>query len=351
MSDLETALQRALDQKTKPIGSLGRLEALALQVGLLQATTTPTVSKPRLLLFAADHGLASAAANTGISAYPQEVTWQMVMNFVAGGAASSVLAHANGVAVDVIDVGVAHDFDRTLAIHPRKIAAGTANMLETNAMSEAQMQAALQVGRDIALAAISDGSNVLALGEMGIGNTSSASLLMASLCQIPLSECVGRGTGLDDAALERKRAVLQTVLERRSGLQAMTIDAALALQRFGGFEIAAIVGAMIAAAQQRALVVVDGFIVSAAALVALKMQPSIRPALVFAHQSAEQAHRHLLSQIDAKPLLQLDMRLGEGTGALLAIPLIRCAVAILNEMASFASAGVSTADTATQAKS
>ncbi len=332
--ELIKQLQHKLDNKTKPIGSLGQLESLAMQVALLQNTHQPQLAKPKLLLFAGDHGIARA----GVSAYPQEVTWQMVMNFVGGGAACRVFARQLGIELEVIDVGVAHTFDSNLPIVHAKVAASTHNCLEQNAMTLAQQKSAMQVGKECVQTAVAQGCNVIALGEMGIGNTASASLLMASLLSLPLEECTGRGTGHDDAGLARKGALLNTALTSRGA----TTNANTALERFGGFEIAAMVGAILEASANNLLVLIDGFIVTAAALVALRLKPSAHGALVFAHQSSEHAHAKLLGAIGAKPLLNLGLRLGEGTGALLAYPLIEAAVNMLNQMASFESAQVAT---------
>jgi nicotinate-nucleotide--dimethylbenzimidazole phosphoribosyltransferase len=335
MNNLQSLLQNKINQKTKPLGALGRLEELAIQIGSLQQTLSPQLRRPTLLLFAADHGL----ANEGVSAYPQAVTAQMVLNFVRGGAASTVFARRLGFTVDVIDAGVAHDFDESLPITHAKIAHGTQSGLHSNAMTGIQLDTALAIGALRVQAAAVAGANVIALGEMGIGNTASASLLMASLCGLPVDDCVGRGTGLDDERLAHKRSVLARVFAARGG----TSDVMNAMQRFGGFEIAAMTGAMIEANRLNVLVLVDGFIAGAAALAALRIDPAALRACVFAHQSAEHAHQMMLRQLNVKPLLDLGMRLGEGTGALLAYPLVQAAVDMLNEMASFDEAGVSKA--------
>jgi nicotinate-nucleotide--dimethylbenzimidazole phosphoribosyltransferase len=332
---LDAALQQKIDSKTKPPGSLGQLEALALQIGRVRGSLTPTLAKPQLVVFAGDHG----AARAGISAFPQEVTWQMVENFLAGGAAINVFARANGLDLTVVDAGVAHDFGQRPGLQNRKVdAGGTLNYLEGAAMTAEQCATAMAHGAEIVAALAADGCEIVGCGEMGIGNTASAALITHCLSDAPLADCVGRGTGLDDAGLARKRALLQQALDLWSGRNA---DPLQVLARFGGFEIAMMAGAMLAAARHRMLVLVDGFICGAAALVAARLQPAFRDYAVFCHASAEAGHRVQLAALGAQPLVSLDLRLGEGTGAALAWPLVRAACAFLNEMASFESAGVS----------
>ncbi|MDD5175317.1 MAG: nicotinate-nucleotide--dimethylbenzimidazole phosphoribosyltransferase [Sterolibacterium sp.] len=331
---LAAALQAKIDGKTKPPGSLGRLEALALQLGQIQNTLTPRLTRPHILVCAGDHG----AAKAGVSAYPQDVTWQMVENFLAGGAAINVLARQAGMALTVVDAGVNHDFGVRADLIDAKVAHGTANYLEGPAMDAAQRDAALAYGEKIARALADSGCNVLGFGEMGIGNTASASLITHCLTGMPLAACIGRGTGLDDAGLERKRMLLAQALPRYAGAHD---DAPAVLAQFGGFEIAMLVGAMLAAAERRMLLLIDGFIVTSALLVAAGLSPAILDYCVFAHRSDEAGHAIQLDYLGAKPLLQLGMRLGEGTGAALAYPLVAAAAAFLDEMASFESAGVS----------
>jgi nicotinate-nucleotide--dimethylbenzimidazole phosphoribosyltransferase len=331
---LDAALRAKIDGKTKPPGSLGRLETLALQIGRVQQTLTPTLDRPHIVVFAGDHG----AARHGISAYPQEVTWQMVENFLAGGAAINVFTRANGLELAVVDAGVAHDFgDRPGLINAKVGPAGTASYLAGAAMTAGQCATAIENGAAIVDRLHEEGCNVVGCGEMGIGNTASASLITHCLAGAPLATCIGRGTGLDDAGLARKRQVLQQALDawpERS-------DAPLAvLARFGGFEIAMMTGAMLAAAQRKMLILVDGFICGAAALVAAKLAPAFLDYAVFCHASAEPGHRVQLAALGAEPLMTLELRLGEGTGAALAWPLVRAACAFLCEMASFDSAGV-----------
>jgi nicotinate-nucleotide--dimethylbenzimidazole phosphoribosyltransferase len=329
---LRAALQARIDGKTKPLGALGRLEQLAVQLGCILGTETPQLQQPQLLVFAADHGLAAH----GVSAYPSDVTWQMVENFLAGGAAVSVLARQHGLALTVVDAGVRHDFAPRAGLLQRKIGPGTADALAGPAMTAAQCQAALDAGREVVQ---SLPGNAVLLGEMGIGNTSAAALLMARLTGEALSACTGRGTGLDDEGLARKRSVLQAVLARH----APAVEPLAALAAFGGFEIAMLCGAVLEAALQRRVVVVDGFIASSAVLVAARLQPAVLQCCVFAHCSNEAGHATMLRHLGAEPLLHLGLRLGEGSGAALAWPLLESACRILAEMASFASAGVSRA--------
>jgi nicotinate-nucleotide--dimethylbenzimidazole phosphoribosyltransferase len=335
---LETALRRRIDNKTKPLGSLGRLEELALQIGLVRGSLSPALARPHIVVFAGDHG----AARAGISAYPQDVTWQMVENFLAGGAAINVFARANGIGLTVVDAGVAHDFNaggpRDNLVDAKVGSDGTANYLEGAAMTPQQRDAALAKGAEIVDKLAAEGCEAIGFGEMGIGNTASASLIMHCLTDAALDDCVGRGTGLDDAGLARKRALLQQALDRYTGPRD---DAAAVLAQFGGFEIVMMAGAMLAAAKNRMLVLVDGFICGAAALAAARLAPAFLDYAVFCHVSAEAGHRTQLAKLGVKPLIALDMRLGEGTGAALAWPLVRASCAFLNEMASFESAGVS----------
>ncbi|MDI1273558.1 nicotinate-nucleotide--dimethylbenzimidazole phosphoribosyltransferase [Polaromonas sp.] len=327
---LAARLQHKIDQKTKPLGALGQLEALALQLGLIQRSEAITFESPQMVVFAADHGIASE----GVSAFPQAVTVQMVGNMLAGGAAINVFARQHGFALQVVDAGVAADLANHPQLQQRKIAPGTQNICEGPAMSLAQARAALQAGMDV-MRGLS--GNVVAFGEMGIANTSPAALLLARLAGLPVGDVVGRGTGLDDAQLAHKQAVLQRALTRHADVsEPLAVLAAL-----GGFEIAMMAGAMLQAASERRVVLVDGFIAGAAALVARALVPQVRDYLVFCHRSAERGHHLLLAHLQAKPLLDLDLRLGEGTGALLAWPLLPSAALFMAEMASFDSAGVS----------
>ena len=333
-SSLKIALQQKINNKTKPLGALGRLEEIALQIGLIQNTLTPTLNMPVVMVFAGDHGIATSA----VSAYPQAVTAQMVLNFLNGGAAINVFAKQNNMALRVVDAGVSHIFEPHTNLIDAKIDMGSANFLDVPAMSKAQCQQALTHGISLVQKEIQAGSNVLAFGEMGIANTASASCLMSLLCKLPIEDCVGRGTGLDDAGLVKKTEILKQAIAHHA---LPTDDTLQVLTTFGGFEIAMMAGAMLGAAEQKALLIIDGFIATAALLVASKLQPNILHYCVFAHCSGEAGHKKLLAYLGAKPLLDLGMRLGEGTGAALAYPLIQAAVNFLNDMASFESANVS----------
>jgi nicotinate-nucleotide--dimethylbenzimidazole phosphoribosyltransferase len=335
MQDIEdqefiARLQHQLDHKTKPLGALGALEALALRIALILGSESPQLEQPQLVVFAGDHGLAAR----GVSAYPSDVTWQMVNNFLAGGAAVSVLARQHGIALTVVDCGVRHDFAPQPGLLLHRIGPGTADASSGAAMSARQCEQAIANGREVVRGLP---GNALLLGEMGIGNTSAASLLLARLAGRDLAECVGAGTGLDAAGIARKRQVLAEVLALHADAQAPLA----ALAAFGGFEIATMVGAILQAAEERRVIVVDGFITGAAVLVAQALAPNAMQRCVFAHRSGEAGHALMLRHLGAQPLLDLGLRLGEGSGAALAWPLLVSACAILREMASFESAQVS----------
>lgn len=345
LSDIRTAaltqaLQHKLDFKTKPLGSLGRMEALALQLGQILATETPTLEQPQMVVFAGDHGLTAQ----GISAFPSDVSWQMVENFLAGGAAVSVLARQHGLNLIVVDCGVNHDFLTGLpagterpGLLVRKVDGGekgTADSSVQAAMTTAQCQQAMHNGQELVKELP---GNALLLGEMGIGNTSAASLLLARLSGLDIEVCTGAGTGLDAPAVQRKTAVLRGVLARHADAK----EPLEALAAFGGFEIATLVGAILQAAQERRVIVVDGFIATSAVLVAHALQPLVLQRCVFAHRSGERGHEFMLQHLGVQALLDLGLRLGEGSGAALAWPLLQSACAILRDMASFESAGVS----------
>ena len=334
---LTPRLQHKIDHKTKPPGALGRLEALALQIGLLQGSETPELRQPHIMVFAGDHG----AARAGVSAFPQDVTWQMVENFLAGGAAINVFCRQMGLGLTVIDAGVNHDFGRRPGLIDAKLGPGTANYLEAPAMDVETVRAALARGRELAHALAANGCNCVGFGEMGIGNTASASLLTHCLTGQDLATVTGRGTGLDDAGLARKRALLEQALAR-GGRPAAPLAV---LAEYGGFEIAMMAGAMLGAAERGMVLLIDGFIVTAALLAAHALNPALLPYCVFAHRSQEAGHRVQLAHLEAEPLMDLDLRLGEGTGAALAYPLVQAAVNFLAEMASFESAGVSDRET------
>lgn len=327
---LQQQLQHKTNSKTKPPGSLGLLESLAIQLGLIQQTTSPAIIQPQVLVFAADHGLTAE----GISAFPAKVTPQMVHNFLQGGAAINVFARQHQLTLQVVDAGVNADFAPHPQLIDRKIRKGTQNSRHQPAMTMAECCKALHTG----MALVRDlPGNLLLVGEMGIGNTSAASLLLARLGNLPVADCTGRGTGLDDQGLNHKTRVLQAVLEHHSDANTPL----QALAALGGLEIAMMTGALIQAASERRILLMDGFIAGVALLVAEQLAPGTRDYAVFGHGSAEPGHRQLLRLLKAEPLLQLNMRLGEGSGAALAYPLLQSACAYFNDMASFDDAGVS----------
>jgi len=324
------ALRHRIDRKTVPHGALGRLAALGERLGAILGTTEPRLTAPQLVVFAADHGIAAR----GVSAYPSDVTWQMVGNFLAGGAAVSVLARQHGIAQTVLDCGVRHDFEPAPGLLVRKIAPGTQDCSRGPAMTRVQCEQAIVNGIELVQ---SLPGNALLLGEMGIGNTSAASLLTARLGAVDVAEVTGAGTGLDAAGIARKTALLRAALAANAdAVQPLDVLAAL-----GGFEIATMVGSVLQAAQERRVIVVDGFIATAAVLAASRLAPNVLQRCVFAHCSSERGHTRLLGLLGAAPLLDLGLRVGEGSGAALAWPLLESACRILNEMASFESAGVS----------
>ncbi|KVG53311.1 nicotinate-nucleotide--dimethylbenzimidazole phosphoribosyltransferase [Burkholderia territorii] len=333
---LRKRLQHLIDHKTKPPGSLGQLEVLALQIGLIQRTEKPHVQRPVTIVFAGDHGIAAE----GVSPYPQAVTAQMVANFLAGGAAINAFSGVAQSVLEIVDAGVASPLPVSDRLVSLPVARGTRNFAAEPAMTLDEAKTALVAGAARVRLHASLGTNVIGFGEMGIANTSSAACLMSRLLDVPIDACVGRGTGLDDQGLAHKRAVLGRALVRHSHAIA-PLDV---LATFGGFEIAMMTGAYLAAASERMTILVDGFIATAALLVAERIAPGVRDYCVFSHASHEAGHRRMLEHFGAKPLLALDLRLGEGTGAALALPLVRAAVAFLTEMASFESAGVDNRD-------
>ncbi|MDX2302781.1 MAG: nicotinate-nucleotide--dimethylbenzimidazole phosphoribosyltransferase [Microscillaceae bacterium] len=332
---LKPTLQEKIDRKTKPTGALGRLEEIALQVGLIQQSLEPTLKNPQIVVFAADHGI----TQEGVSAYPAEVTRQMVLNFIQGGAAINVFCRQHRLGLQIVDAGVQADFDESLPILRKKVNYGTRNFLHQKAMNHSELVQCLHSGADIVGDLYQKGTQIIGFGEMGIGNTSSAALLMHKLSSIPLEYCVGRGTGLNEAQFQQKLVVLQKAAAFH---QYISQDTEEVLQTFGGFEIAMICGAMLKAASLNMIILVDGFIASAAFLAAFSLQKNIREYALACHLSNEQGHQRLLDFLEMKPLLSLGMHLGEGTGCALAFPILQSAVSFLQEMASFESAGVST---------
>ncbi len=329
--DLREQLQHIIDTKTKPLGALGRLESLGLQIGMIQGTTAPYIEQPQIRVFAADHGL----TKHGVSAFPSAVTAQMVLNFLNSGAAINVLSRQHNIELKVVDAGVVSDFeDHADLISQYKVRQGSRDALTEPAMTDEECLLALNNGMKVAGALT---GNLFIVGEMGIGNTSAASLLLARLGDLPIADCIGRGTGLDEAGLKHKENILTQVLEFHSDAKS-PFEALAAL---GGLEIAMMAGAFIQAASDRRILLIDGFIASVALLVAERLAPGVVQYAVFAHHSAEPGHAKLLKLLDAKPLLNMGMRLGEGSGAALAYPILQSACAIINEMASFSDAGIS----------
>jgi nicotinate-nucleotide--dimethylbenzimidazole phosphoribosyltransferase len=328
------AAERHQLELTKPPRSLGRLEDIANRCVAIRESLTPTANHPRIVVFAADHGVCAE----GVSAYPQEVTAQMVANYLRGGAAINALARAGEIELRVVDVGVLAPLPTVDGLISRRVAASTRNFCQEPAMSSVEMLAALETGIDLARQAVDEGCDVLGFGEMGIGNTTSAAAVTAALTGESVDRVVGRGTGIDDAGLARKRSAI----ERALALHAAELQSPLGvLQCVGGLEIAAMCGFCLGGAAKRVLVVVDGFIATAAAALAVRMCPPVAGYLIAAHQSVEQGHAALLAIIGQEPLLNLQMRLGEGTGAALAIGIVQAAVAAYTQMATFAGAGVS----------
>ena len=335
--NLEPKIRAHLDNLTKPPGSLGELENLAIRYCLMTDTVSPQMGKKRIVTFAGDHGV----ADEGVSAFPSEVTPQMVYNMLAGGAGINVLARHVGADLQVVDIGVADPLEGASNLVRRKVKPGTANMSRGPAMTREEAVQAILVGVELAHAAADDGVTLLGTGEMGIANTTPSSGLYASLIPCPVVEVTGRGTGIDDTRLKHKIIVIERSLEVNGSMLA---DPLSTLAAVGGLEIAGICGLILAAAGRRLPVVVDGFISSAAALVAMRLRESVSDYLFFSHCSAEPGHRTFFERLGIRPILDLDLRLGEGTGAALAMHLIEGAVKIYNEMATFDSAGVSGKD-------
>ena len=329
MKDFTDILQEKIDNLNKPKGSLGRLESLALQIGLIQQSLTPQLNHPCHILFGADHGI----EREGVSVSPREVTWQQMANFGRGGGGVNMFCRQHGFKLRVVDVGVDHDF--TPADHPniinRKIAYGTQNFLHSPAMSEEEYERAMEIGAEMVDECHKEGCNVICFGEMGIGNTSPSSIWMHLLADIPLDLCVGAGSGLNSAGQNRKLDILtqavNNYLSKHSDISP--------LRYFGGFEMIAAKGGMLRAAEHRMIILVDGFIMTACMLGASKLKPEILPYAVFGHCGDESGHRLMLNAMNAQPLLSLGLRLGEGTGAICAYPILQSAVNMINEMDNF----------------
>ncbi|UOX32537.1 nicotinate-nucleotide--dimethylbenzimidazole phosphoribosyltransferase [Flavobacterium sediminilitoris] len=331
--DLVQKLQYKIDHKTKPEGALGLLEKLALQIGLAFKTETPQIQNPHIVVFAADHGI----ANHGVSAYPQEVTRQMITNFLEGGAAINVFCKQSNIALEIVDAGVNYDFPTNINLINKKVAKGTQSFLQTAAMSYTEMELCFQNGATVVNEIHQKGSNCIGFGEMGIGNTSTASVLMTVLTSFSIEECVGKGTGVTNEKLENKINILSKAIQNYTGSNELEE----LIAHFGGFEILQMAGGMLQAYQNNMLILVDGFISSVAFLIAYKKKPAIKANTIFCHCSEEKAHKTLLDYLEVEPVLHLNMRLGEGSGCAVAFPIIQSAIGFLNEMASFESSGVS----------
>ncbi len=333
--ELKQRLQYKIDYKTKPVGALGILETIALQIGMIQNTEQPTLQHPTIIVFAGDHGIATQGE---VNPYPQQVTAQMVYNFIQEGAAINVFCKQHRIHLEIVDAGVNHDFKNATPLIDAKIAHGTHNYQEQPAMSMEQCEEAIGKGSD-RITKIKNTSNIVGFGEMGIGNTAAASLLMAYYTGIPIVECVGAGTGLNTDGITRKQHILSEVYHQYQPQSAIE-----ALATFGGFEIAMLVGAILKSAELKMTILVDGFIVTAAVLAASAIDKNVLAYCIFAHTSGEQGHQKMLDFLGVSPILTLGMRLGEGTGAAMAYPIVASAVAFLNTMASFEDAGVTNAE-------
>jgi len=331
--ELTAQLQHKIDLKTKPVGALGELEKIALKIGLIQETLSPELNNPHIIVFAGDHGI----TEEGVSPYPQEVTYQMVFNFLQGGAAINAFSKQNEIALKVVDAGVNFDFEDAPNLIQAKIGHGTKNFMKEPAMSMDECIQAVAKGREIVSEVHQSGCNVIGFGEMGIGNTSAAAALMSVFTDISIEDCVGAGTGLDQEGINKKVITLKKAVE----LHEIAGEPMGKLAQFGGFEIAMITGAFLEAAKLKMTIMVDGFIVTSGLLVAAAINKQVLDCCVFTHTSNEKGHQKMLKHLGAKPLLNLGMRLGEGTGGAVAYPIIKSAVTFLNEMASFDSAGVS----------
>lgn len=335
---LESAIWQKIDNLNKPKGSLGRLEELAAQICLIQQTLEPSLSHPCHLLLGGDHGI----EREGVSVSPREVTWQQMINFTRGGGGVNMFCRQHGFKLRIIDVGVDYDLSSYSDIVNRKIGNGTKNFLYEPAMTEEEFDRAIQIGSDLVDECISEGCSVLSVGEMGIGNTSPSSIWMSLFGNIPLKECVGAGAGLDSDGIRHKYEVLKKALDNYYRLYgpSSSDDNTRCLSYFGGFEMIAAIGAMLRAAEQHIVLLIDGFIMTACALAAIRLYPASQDYMIFTHSGDEIGHKMMLEIVDAKPLLHLGLRLGEGTGALCAFPLIDSAVRMVNEMNNFENANI-----------
>lgn len=330
-------IQHIIDLKTKPLGALGLLEKIALKIGLVQQKNQLKLINPHLIVFASDHGI----AQSGVSAYPAEVTPQMVFNFLNNGAAINVFCNQNEIDLTIVDAGVNYDFEDYSVLRNCKVAKSTKNFLNESAMTLEQLEQSFFYAKQIVDKIAQNGTNIIGFGEMGIGNTSSAAMIVHYLIDLSLEKCVGRGTGLNDEQLQNKINILAQAKETHGEI----LDPKQILATFGGFEVAQMTGAMLAAYEHNMLLMIDGYIASAAILVASKLKPEILNNAIFCHQSDEIGHQYLLDYFNEEPILKINLRVGEGTGCALAYPIIKSAVNFFNEMASFKSAGVTNKET------
>ena len=331
---LEQSIQQKIDHLNKPKGSLGRLEELALQICLIQQTLTPSLNHPCHLLLGGDHGI----EREGVSVSPREVTWQQMINFTRGGGGVNMFCRQHGFKLRIVDTGVDYDLSNVEGIIDRKIARGTRNFLHEPAMSQEEFDRAIQVGCDLVDDCITEGCQVLCVGEMGIANTSPSSIWMSLFGNIPLDECIGAGAGLDSPGIQHKRKVLAQALQHYYETMENTTENAI--RYFGGFEMVTAIGAMLRGAEKHLIVLVDGFIMTACAIAAIQLYPAAQDYMIFTHCGDESGHRRMLDIVHAKPILNLDLRLGEGTGALCAYPIIDSAVRMINEMNNFDTAHI-----------
>ena len=348
---LEPAIQQKIDNLNKPKGSLGRLEELALQVCLIQQTLSPSLRHPCHLLLGGDHGI----EREGVSVSPREVTWQQMINFTRGGGGVNMFCRQHGFKLRIVDVGVDYDLSTVDGILDRKIARGTKNFLYEPAMTEAEFDQAIQIGSDLVDDCIAEGCQVLSIGEMGIANTSPSSIWMSLFGNIPLQDCIGAGAGLDTPGIRHKYEVLKKAVDTFKGnnndsplpqenpnLSSPLLQEGLGevIRYFGGFEMVAAVGAMLRAAERHLIILIDGFIMTACALAAIRLCPAAQDYMIFTHCGDESGHRLMLQAIGALPLLHLGLRLGEGTGALCAFPIVDSAVRMVCEMNNFDNARI-----------
>ena len=329
---IRPALIDKINNLTKPKGSLGTLESLALQIGLIQQTLTPTLQHPQNIIFAADHGI----VEEGVSLSPKEITWQQISNFLHGGAGVNFLCRQHGFTLKIVDAGVDYDLPYEKGIINMKVRKGTRSYLHEAAMTEEEMELCLERGAEVVRRCHEEGSNILSFGEMGIGNTSSSSMWMTCFTDIPLKECVGAGSGLDNAGIRHKYEILKQALDNYRG-DGSPRDI---IRHFGGLEMVMAIGAMLQAAELKMIILVDGFIMTNCILAAVKLHPEFLDYAIFVHCGDESGHKLLLEKLNANPLLHLGLRLGEGTGAICAYPIVVSAVRMINEMDNFAHAAI-----------